>query len=249
MSENLLFEHHWTNLWPFWFVSAALVVAAVIDGMKLKVPNWITLPLILSGWVLNLAVGGWAGLGMSLLGTVVGLGLLLPAYAIGGMGAGDVKLLAGVGAWIRPEATLIAFCWSAIAGGAIALVMVVTRRGFRKHKDQFLMIFNEIVTIGNPNELSVIAAERKSSMMLLPAGIWIAIGTIAWHFALRVLVRPGGVRQKLPPAPSGKAGETLPIVSKVTSDHGSGSPCCVAGRRRTGRGICSGLRSAGICTG
>lgn len=59
--------------WPVWLVSVVLVVAAGIDGYKLKVPNWITFPLVLSGWLYGVCVGGWAGLGASLLGTVVGL--------------------------------------------------------------------------------------------------------------------------------------------------------------------------------
>ena len=42
------------NHWPLWFVSAAMIVAAVIDGWKLKVPNWLTFPLVLSGWALGL---------------------------------------------------------------------------------------------------------------------------------------------------------------------------------------------------
>ena len=53
-----------------------------------------------------------SGLGWSLVGTIVGLALLLPLYAIGGMGAGDVKLLAGVGAWVGPQVTAYAFCVS-----------------------------------------------------------------------------------------------------------------------------------------
>ena len=64
--------------WPVWLLSAALVVAAVIDGWKLRVPNWITFPLIVSGWVYSAAYFGWAGLGWSLLGTAVGLALLCP---------------------------------------------------------------------------------------------------------------------------------------------------------------------------
>jgi prepilin peptidase CpaA len=96
------------------------------------------------------------------------------------MGAGDVKLLAGVGAWVHAETTFYAFCWSAVIGGVIAIAMVVLHRAWQKHKNQFLVIFSEIMTIGNPTELSAIAAERKSSMLLLPYGIPLAIGTIAY---------------------------------------------------------------------
>ena len=56
------------------------------------------------------------GGGLVTLGTVVGLALLLPAYAIGGMGAGDVKLLAGVGAWVHSMDTFYAFCATAVIG-------------------------------------------------------------------------------------------------------------------------------------
>ena len=99
--------HHLTrgllDNWPIWVVTLTLIVAAVIDGLQLKVPNWITFPMIISGWVYSVVLSpyaGWEGLMYSVLGTIVGLALLLPAYAIGGMGAGDVKLLAGVGAWV-----------------------------------------------------------------------------------------------------------------------------------------------------
>ena len=166
--------------WPVWLLSAALVVAAVIDGWKLKVPNWVTFPLILSGWAYSLVCFGWAGLGWSLLGTAVGLGLLLPAYAIGGMGAGDVKLLAGVGAWVWSTTTLYAFCVSALVGGFIAVAMVLWRRDWYRHFYQFWAITNEIMEVRNPNALSTIAAERKSRMLLLPYGIPIAIGSIAY---------------------------------------------------------------------
>ena len=167
-------NHHW----PIWFVTITLVVAAIIDGLKLKVPNWITFPMILSGWAVSAMSFGWVGLGWSLVGTAVGLGLLLPLYAIGGMGAGDVKLLAGVGAWVGATDTFYAFCVTAIVGGVIAVIM--SGRTWRKHYFQFLDIWNEIVTIRDPEKLSAIAAERKSSMLLLPYGIPIAIGTIAY---------------------------------------------------------------------
>jgi prepilin peptidase CpaA len=174
--------HGLTENWHVWFLSTVLVVAAIIDGRQLKVPNWITFPLIISGWVFSVAVYGWAGLAWSLIGTAVGLGLLLPAYAIGGMGAGDVKLLAGVGAWVWGTDTLYAFCVSAIVGGIIAVGMVIFCGGLRRHRDQFWAIATEILILRDPNALSEIAAGRKKSMLLLPYGIPIALGSIAYFF-------------------------------------------------------------------
>jgi prepilin peptidase CpaA len=169
-----------TDHWTVWLVTAVLVLAAVIDGWKLKVPNWITFPFVVSGWIYWTSVYGWEGLGGALVGTLVGLALLLPAYAIGGMGAGDVKLLAGGGAWICGTDTFYAFCVSAVIGGVIAIAMVMLRKKWRHHLAQFQSIANEILVIRDPEKLATIAAERKSSMMLLPYGIPIAIGTISY---------------------------------------------------------------------
>jgi prepilin peptidase CpaA len=166
--------------WAIWLVTITLIVAAVIDGLQLKVPNWLTFPLIFSGWVYSTVAFGWEGLGWSLLGTLVGLALLLPSYAIGGMGAGDVKLLAGVGAWIHATHTFYAFCITAVVGGIMAVCMVLWRRSWKKHWAQFQVIFWEVMTIRDPNKLSAIAAERKSTMFLLPYGIPITLGTILY---------------------------------------------------------------------
>jgi prepilin peptidase CpaA len=106
--------------------------------------------------------------------------LLLPAYAIGGMGAGDVKLLAGVGAWVWGTATVYAFCVSAVVGGVLALLMILLRRGWHHHLAQLLVIINEILVVRRPTALSAIAAERKGSMLLLPYGIPIAMGSIGY---------------------------------------------------------------------
>ena len=174
--------------WPVWTVTATLVIAAVIDGLQLKVPNWITYPMIVGGWIYSFAAYGAEGLGWSLLGTVIGLALLMPAYAIGGMGAGDVKLLAGVGAWVWGTVTFYSFCYSAIIGGVIAIGMVLYKKAWTKHSDQFVMIINEIGTVKDPNKLAEIAAERKPRMFLLPYGIPIAIGTILYFAVTGMLM-------------------------------------------------------------
>ena len=88
--------------------------------------------------------------------------------------------MAGVGAWVHVTHTFYAFCASAIIGAILAVAMVLIQKAWRKHSNQFMLILNEIMTIRDPNELSRIAAERKSSMLLLPYGIPIAIGTIGY---------------------------------------------------------------------
>jgi prepilin peptidase CpaA len=180
--------------WAVWVVTLFLILAAVIDGFELKVPNWLTFPMIVSGWLYSAWAAGatgdpwYVGLGCSMVGMAVGLGLLLPLYAIGGMGAGDVKLLAGLGAWMGATHTLYAFCVTAIAGAVLSIAMVMWRRAWRKHTNQLWMILVEILTVRDPHQLSTIAAQRKSSMLLLPYGIPMAIGSIAYFAWMGMLV-------------------------------------------------------------
>ena len=183
MLDLTYWQHALVENWAVWLVTVTLVVAAVIDGMQLKVPNWLTFPMIILGWAYSFTLSaypGWEGLGYSLLGTAVGLAVLLPAYAIGGMGAGDVKLMAGIGAWVWVEVTLYSFAASAVVGGVMAVCMVLLNKSWEKHHQQFWMIWNEITTVKDPEKLAAIARERKPSMLLLPYGIPMAIGTIAY---------------------------------------------------------------------
>lgn len=166
--------------WHVWFVAIVMIVAAVIDGMILKVPNWLTYPFIASGWIFGCLSAGWSGLGYSLLGTIVGLTLLLVVRAVGGMGAGDVKLLAGFGAWLGASVTLWAFIWTTVVGGVIALGMVWYSGDWKKHYVMFHQILHEWITIRNPEKLAAIARERKPTMKLLPYGIPMAIGSILY---------------------------------------------------------------------
>ena len=107
--------------WHVRLVSLILIYAAFIDGRDLKVPNWITFPMVFSGLVFSLSVGGLTGLQAGFLGMCVGLLTLLPLYSVGGMGAGDVKLMAGIGAWMGWQITLEAFAVSAVIGAAMAV--------------------------------------------------------------------------------------------------------------------------------
>ena len=174
--------------WTVWFVTIVLIVAAVIDGAILKVPNWLTFPFILCGWLHWTLQDGLSGFGWSLLGTFVGMMLLLVLRNVGGMGAGDVKLLAGVGAWLGAVVTLYAFAATAIVGGVMAAVMILRSGQWAKHVAQAHQILHEWKTIRNPQKLSEIARERKPNMYLLPYGIPMAIGSIAYFAFAGMLV-------------------------------------------------------------
>jgi prepilin peptidase CpaA len=163
-----------------WLVTFALVEAAVIDGWKLRVPNWLTFHLAAGGVAFCAWYAGVPGLVWSLQGLALGLAVLMPLYLIGGMGAGDVKLFAGVGAWVGPAMIVQAFVVSAIVGGIMAVAMVMWSGEYARHWAMFQTITHEILTIRNPSKLSAIAAERKPTMKLLPYGIPLAVGSIAY---------------------------------------------------------------------
>ena len=175
--------------WIVWFVTIVLIVAAVIDGWILKVPNWLTFPFIISGWIYwTVAAGFVNGLGWSLLGTFVGMILLLVLRNVGGMGAGDVKLLAGVGAWLGTIVTLWAFAATAVVGGVMAAVMIAFSGNWRKHWVMAHQILHEWKTVRSPEKLAAIARERKPTMKLLPYGIPMAIGSIAYFAIAGMLI-------------------------------------------------------------
>ncbi len=187
--------------WPLAFICLAMIVAAVIDGWKLKVPNWLTFPLVLTGWLLGLCHNlGWlegtgnGGLGSSLAGTLVGFALLFPVWAIGGMGAGDVKMQMGFGAWIgafygltrtdwHPGAMWIvfwAFCLATVIGGVLALGMILVRGQVRKNLANSREILGDLFGSAGVGDAAQKAAQRKSRMHLLPYGIPLCLGFISY---------------------------------------------------------------------
>jgi len=106
---------------PCLVVGLAMIVAAATDFWKFKVYNALTLPLLAGGLVYGAWDGGWSGLASSGVGALVGFGLLVGFHAMGGVGAGDVKLLAAAGAWLGATATLYVAAAGAIACGVYAL--------------------------------------------------------------------------------------------------------------------------------
>jgi prepilin peptidase CpaA len=186
--------------WPLLFICVAMILAAVIDGWKLKVPNWLTFPLILSGWVLGLiytlglGIGaGEGGIGGALVGTLLGFALLLPVYSIGGMGAGDVKMQMGFGSWVGaffgvsqgPSIILAAFCVAVLIGGVIALGMIALRGQLRQNLGNTREIIGDWFGAGSVAAVAGKAAQRKSRLHLLPYGIPLCLGFVGYLIYLR----------------------------------------------------------------
>ncbi len=186
--------------WPVLFICVGMIACAVIDWWKYKVPNKLTFPLILGGWLLGLLNmwqlvpgGGQGGLGAAVAGTFVACALLLPAYAIGGMGAGDVKMTMGFGSWIGafygfggPESPnglwiiVYAFCAGAIVGGLIALVMIMVRGNYRQNAENMRNIVGDLFTSTGVAQIAEKAHKRRPRWHRLPYGVPLCIGFVGY---------------------------------------------------------------------
>jgi prepilin peptidase CpaA len=105
----------------WWPTIAVLSVATYTDLRSRRVPNWLVLPFLLAGIAVSGLLHGWHGIGQSLSG--LGLGALLFGVLswMGGMGMGDVKLCAAIGAWIGPSQLVTALVITGLAGGVMAI--------------------------------------------------------------------------------------------------------------------------------
>jgi prepilin peptidase CpaA len=119
-----------TPLPVFGWAAAFLFFAVASDLRFHRIPNGLTLPALLAALIASPLVGATSGPLEAAAGAALGFALLVGPYALGGMGAGDVKALMVIGAWIGPEATLGATAWAVVAGGAFGLVLLALRGEF-----------------------------------------------------------------------------------------------------------------------
>ena len=119
---------------PLWVALPVIILVALAtraDVQSRKIPNALTGPAFLLGILVHLGLGGVGGGGNALLGAAVASAILLPGWLLGFMGAGDVKLMGAVGAWLGHPDGLVAAVAALIAGGLIA-ILVAARRGLLK---------------------------------------------------------------------------------------------------------------------
>ena len=108
-------------------LAVAIGIAACIDDLRRRqISNWISGSAFATGLVLQTAQHGLQGAGSALLGTLAGASVFLIFYLLGGMGAGDVKLMAGFGALLGAKLLLEAALWTAGVGGIMALAVIAT---------------------------------------------------------------------------------------------------------------------------
>jgi len=103
------------------------LVACVTDVQSRRIPNVLTFGAAAAALLVHGFVDGSAGLRTSVGGWFLGTLLFLPFFALGGMGAGDVKLLAALGAWLGPRDTFWVAIYGSMAGGVMAVAIALGR--------------------------------------------------------------------------------------------------------------------------
>lgn len=173
-------------------LGAALTVATVTDLKSQRIYNWLTFPLMFSGLVAHTVFNGLDGLALSGGGFALGLGVMVVPFIFGLMGAGDVKLMAGIGAWLGAQATFTAFLFTCLAGGAYAIVIML--RNIDQTKAIFANIWGTFLRTMSTHKFEYSPVTTEKAMPRLCYGVAIAVGTVgamALNFALTgsVMVR------------------------------------------------------------
>lgn len=105
-------------------------LAAIACGWDLRtrrIPQVLTLGGAAAGLAFHLLTGGWPGGLASAAGWLVGIAIFLAPFALGGLGAGDVKLLGALGAWLGPTGVIWLALYTGVAGGVMALAVALSR--------------------------------------------------------------------------------------------------------------------------
>jgi prepilin peptidase CpaA len=115
----------WIQSGP-WIPAALLAMCAgILDWRYRRIPNWLTASGLAAGVAVNMILYHWPGLKAALLGTLLGLGLLLPFVLVRSLGAGDWKLAGALGACLGPRQLLSVLMGTILVAGVMALVVVI----------------------------------------------------------------------------------------------------------------------------
>jgi prepilin peptidase CpaA len=157
---------------------ALSVTAAWWDIRHRRIPNWLTLSGLALGLILHAAAGPEA-VTAGVIGAGIGFGLALPLFALGGLGGGDVKLLAAVGAFLGPGLLLLAMLVMALVGGLMALITVTRHHAGRKTLLNLRTILASGFSPDRDGKNLVLPTLQGPDALTIPYGVAIAFGATA----------------------------------------------------------------------
>ncbi|HSK18061.1 MAG TPA: prepilin peptidase [Longimicrobiales bacterium] len=153
----------------------AVVLAAMWTDVRFRrIPNGLTVTALVAALVLRLILGATALLD-GMLGAGLALVLVMPLFALGGVGGGDAKLLVAVGAFLGPKGFLVALLATAIAGGVMSLAWTARRGVILPALLNTRGLLKYVITAGRRGERTTLAMPGAVS---IPYGVAIAAGAI-----------------------------------------------------------------------
>jgi len=167
------------------------LVAAGYDIRYRRIPNWLVLAGIVTGFAWNLYSSGWSGLGHAAAGFGLGFALYFPLYLLRARGAGDVKLLAAVGAIVGPGNCFWVFILTALLGGVIAMIVLLLRGRVRHTFFNLSFIMTDLAKLRAPYKSSEELDVNTTKGMRLPHGAMIAVGSAAFIAMAELRIRIG----------------------------------------------------------
>jgi prepilin peptidase CpaA len=145
-----------------------------------RIPNWLTVPGFAVGVAANTFFSGWGGLRASLLGTLVGLGLLLPFVLLRSLGAGDWKLAGAVGAFAGPGLMIDLLIGSVFVAGLMAMALIIYKGRMRQTLRNIGHILVSLVTFRLPE--SRVSLDNPDSLKI-PYGVALALTVVLYAVA------------------------------------------------------------------
>ena len=133
---------------PNHVVIAVVALACLTDLRSQRIPNVLTFSAAIAALACAVVVGGVSNAGISALGWLVGVALFFPLFALGGLGAGDVKLLGAIGAWVGPWVVIRVGLYSAMAGGVLALIVALKTGYLRTAMWNIVLLIKFWTTVG-----------------------------------------------------------------------------------------------------
>lgn len=162
-------------------LGVVLILAAVIDMRTRKIPNWLTISTAMAAIAYHIYIGGTAGLWLSLKGLGIAMGIFLIPYLMGGMGAGDVKLMAAVGASLGFYETLPAIVYIGLIGGVYGVAYWIYTQ---KKLNIFKRIWTDLSVMRAVGPLASNSPEITGEKGGLRYGVAIAAGACVHLFKI-----------------------------------------------------------------
>ncbi len=164
-------------------LAGAVLLAAIAGWTDLRsrrIPNWLTVPAFAVGLAANAVLGGWNGLKVSLLGALVGLGLLLPFVLVRSLGAGDWKLAGALGAFAGPSLLVDLLLLSVFVAGLMAAALVVYKGRVRQTLRNIGHLVVSLVTFRLPGHS--VSLDNPESLKV-PYGLALAVTVVFYGIA------------------------------------------------------------------